>query len=274
MEEISYSMDHLWWDNSMIPFLPIGVLQQQIVGGNGGGVSFESLVAASNPVVWYDFQDTNFNAGTSLQDRSGNAHHLPRSGASNIGIDSAMTVTKSQSADMHTTSPGGHFWTDSADVINTAYVDLATALTMTFSYKHDDLSQGYSKILGSRYSNATTALAFFTQWPNGTGISTGSQTSDSGNREFVVATNDTDVHIFSARFLNGVVRGYKDGVFTSQQTHGVSTLWATASNFGIGGGMSGGGTGDFSIDHFHMNDFAMLEVDIIAMHDAFIAELV
>lgn len=243
--------------------------------GNGEEATFESLVAASNPVIWYDFQDANFNAGTSLQDRSGNAHHIPRQGATDIPVGSAFRSTTSQSADLATNSANSHYWRDTGGNINNSYVDLVTAITLTAAWRHDDLSQVYAKICGSRWATASTGICFLhsygspftTEWCQ-------IQGSNATIKTFAVATADINVHIWTMRVLNGVGQFYKDGVAVGgTQDLGVTTLYSAASEFEVAGALQQGGAGDFHIDHVHMNDIAMDDADIIAMHEAYIAEL-
>ena len=239
-----------------------------IVSGNA---SFEQLVAATQPVAWYDFQDTNFNAGTSLQDRSGNSRHLSRTGANNIAVGAAFTSTKTKSANLSVESSTAHYWNDGSDVLG-PFIEGQSAVTMTFTFKWDDLSQAFGKILGMRSSNSNNSFAVCSQFPSGTNVFCVFSNAAGTEYERSIGNNDLTPHIYTMRMDGTDIRVYQDGVLASSATMASGTLYASAPNFTIGGSTSGGTTEDFLIDHLHLNNSALDEAVIIAMQNAWIAE--
>jgi hypothetical protein len=239
------------------------------ITGIVGGTSFEQLVAATSPVAWYDFQDTNFNTGTSLQDRSGNNWDIPRVGASNIPAGPAFTSKKTKSASM--TSSTAQYWNDTPSNLD-QYIDGQSSFTLTFTYAHADLTANFCKILGWRSSNSTCALAAYTQFGGGTSITCTVSNSGGIEYESFAGCNDTLAHIFTIRVNGTQVRCTKDGVLFGSPTMATGTIFTTSAEFQVGGTHASGNAQAFFMDHIHMNNYVVLDANIVAMHNAFLAE--
>ena len=233
-------------------------------------VTFEDFVAVTNPVAWYDMQQASY-AGD-LIDISGNSNDLAKSSGT-INEGPAFTTTKTKTIAFTNGRSTFDYWYDSTAAL-TPYIANQSNLTLTVVYGHNSLTQNYSKICGWKNHSSTQGLVFDTQYPSGDNVNVEAR-SNTSNSIAQGWNNDTlEPHIFTARWSLGNLKYYVDGVKVADSNHASGTaLFGSPWRFEVGGALTGGGAVNGFIEHAHVNNSALDEAEIIAIHNAWIAEL-
>ena len=248
--------------------IPLGVTNQQ----RGGVLSFEEVLTSLTPYASYDFQD-GYASGNTLTDNTGNGRGLRRIGAATLPNGPAFRSTTSKSCDMFTNNSLSYYWADQAtNVVDIAR--LATAISVTFSFKYDDLAQNYGKVLGWRSSNGTNVLSVTTQYTSGTTLGVNVSKTSGTDYGISAANNDTNIHIYTVTFGSSICKLYKDGAYVNQVNIGDTQLYGNAIDFQFGGSTSLGNAVDMSTDHLSLwtRELSLSEVE--DLHNAYILELI
>ena len=247
--------------------IPLGVTNQQ----RGGVLSFEEVLTSLTPYASYDFQD-GYASGDTLTDNTGNGRGLRRNGATTLPNGPAFRSTTSKSCDMFTNASNSHYWKDQAtNVVDIA--KLATAISVTFSFKYDDITQAFGKVWGWRSSNASNVLSVLTAYPSGTLLGANVSNASGTDLSIGVTNNDTNIHIYTITFGNSICKMYKDGAYVNQVNIGGTTLFNNGADFQFGGNTSLGNAVDMSTDHLSLwtRELSLSEVE--DLHNAYMAEL-
>jgi hypothetical protein len=247
-------------------FVPPGVLQSNI--------PYDAYIASLSPVIWFKFQDVNYNTGTNLTDSSGNARHIARFGVSNISAGAAFRTTTTKSANMASVGSSSNGWGDNTNLV-TGFVHGQTAWSYLFSLKRPTLAGSYSKFLGWRTNNSTSVTASWSQFSSGTGVVLGCSNSSGTDFENTQTNNDTDVHVYGATFGGSIWRRFKDASSLGTTNIGTATVYTSAGSYlTIGGSMSSAGSANFMIDNFVLFNY---QLSVTQMNNAmtyYMAEII
>jgi hypothetical protein len=244
-------------------------------GGAVGGGTFEEQVAATNPVAWYDTQETNYQTEP-LHDRSGNGWDLPRnSTARATGTGAPFTTAKTKSIAFDGVwASNAYYWIDTPANL-AQYSSNIPHVTLTFTMRYRSLTLNWAMICGWRQTSSASILAATSQNPSGDNVTCWSKNNSNQSLSSWYNTPDMDIHIFTFRYSLGIATIFKDGAAIGSNIHTVkNNTYSGAPKFQVGGTFTGAFGGLFDIDHVHINNSAVDDSTIIGTHESFIAELV
>lgn len=257
---------------------------------------FETLALSTNPFAYYNFQQS---WASGLQDQSGNGRHIAAaSGGPWTGA--AVRSTTTQTAAWSTAAYGfpftksglGYkFYDLNGAVLNNMFFDPVdsnkTKMTLTWSFsEYTAISGNFIKYIGWRDGNSIERMSCYTQYPSGTSGSFQMQrainhtTSLSQTYLGGFGTRTDAWRIFTLRFNGdtGEAKAFVNGVQVGTTVDATyNSLYApapTTSPFEFMGDFTGGGTTAFGqTDACLMNREVLGDATIIALHEAYLAEL-